>query len=248
MDHFTQLATHCVAGDGSGAFALAGVLFLSGLVGGAAHCGPMCGPFVLAQTAGATPGPLLGRLRGVALLPFHLGRLATYTALGMLAGSLGASLFQLARLRYAFALFLALAAALFLLHGLRTVAPSLFPPARHALGRRVAALVVGRAAFLLRTPEHARGFALGALLGFLPCGFLYGALAASAASGDALRGGTAMAAFALGTAPSLVAVGLVGAAAARHWTRASARLLGPVFLLNAALLGAMAVRSAAAAL
>jgi hypothetical protein len=239
MHHVSQLTALC----GENALELAAVLFLAGLAGGFAHCGPMCGPFVLVQVAGTRPRALLARLAGAALLPFHLGRLATYTALGALAGAVGAAMFAVTGLRIAFTGLLTLAAALFILQAIRTMAPALFPPGRHPIGQGFAHLVVGRAARFLGHPEHARGFALGIVLGFLPCGFLYGALAAAAASGSAASGALVMAAFVLGTAPSLAAVGLVGHAMAARWTFVRARLLGPVFFINGVLLALMAARA-----
>jgi len=245
MDHLSHLAALCLGAE-PGGLGLAGILFLAGLAGGVAHCGPMCGPFVLGQVAGHPPGPFLTRLRGAALLPFQLGRLVTYATLGAVAGAGGEAVFRVSGVRYGFAAFLALAAFLFLMQALRTMLPRLFPPARHRIGQRIAGLVVGRALRLLGRPDRARGFALGALLGFLPCGFLYGALAAAASSGSAGAGALAMVGFVLGTAPSLAAVGAVGAVAAQRWSRAGARLVGPVFLLNAIVLAAMATRSLAA--
>ncbi len=70
---------------------------------------------------------------------------------------------------------------------------------------------------LFARPVGFRGYALGLMLGFLPCGLLYGALAAAAASGDPLTGAFAMIAFALGTVPALLAVGLAGHVAGQRW-------------------------------
>jgi sulfite exporter TauE/SafE len=85
------------------------------------------------------------------------------------------------------------------------------------------------------------GLLLGRVLGFLPCGFLYGALAVAAASGSALRGALAMLAFGLGTVPSLVVVGVAGQAFGRAWQR-SVAAVGPIVLvLNAVVLAALAL-------
>ena len=53
-------------------------------------------------------------------------------------------------------------------------------------------------------------YALGVVLGFLPCGLLYGALAAAGGTASGRDGALAMAAFALGTVPALMAVGWGG--------------------------------------
>ena len=55
-------------------------------------------------------------------------------------------------------------------------------------------------------------------------------------------GALAMAAFGLGTVPSLVAVGIAGQAAGRRWQRAVAWAAPAVMLLNAGLLALLAVR------
>src|SRR5262245_38327356 len=75
------------------AFGLPLALFLAGLVGSLTHCTLMCGPFVLAQVAGrleagAAAGGELVRLAGAALVPYHLGRMTTYSVLGGVAGAI----------------------------------------------------------------------------------------------------------------------------------------------------------------
>jgi len=84
------------------------------------------------------------------------------------------------------------------------------------------------------------GLLLGLLLGFLPCGFLYAALAAAAATGGPLTGAVAMLCFGIGTAPSLVAVGVAGHAAGRAFHRGVTALAPAVLLLNATVLGVLA--------
>ena len=90
------------------------------------------------------------------------------------------------------------------------------------------------------------GYLLGLALGFLPCGFLYAALATSAASGSPLWGALAMLAFGLGTAPALVALGVVGQVAGQRWQRGVTLAAPAVMLLNAVLLVALALRGLAA--
>jgi sulfite exporter TauE/SafE len=51
------------------------------------------------------------------------------------------------------------------------------------------------------------GFLSGLLWGFLPCGLVYGALAAAAFAGSPAAGAAAMLAFGIGTLPLLVAAG-----------------------------------------
>jgi len=57
----------------------------------------------------------------------------------------------------------------------------------------------------------AKSLAAGALWGWIPCGLVYGMLPLAMASGDAGQGALVMAAFGLGTAPTLVVAGLAAA-------------------------------------
>src|SRR3954468_13375587 len=89
--HFAPLAFAASGGTLAMAAELAGALFLTALAGGFAHCSTMCSPFVLAQLPVGADGSAtrLARLSSGALLPYHLGRLTTYTLLGALAGGFG---------------------------------------------------------------------------------------------------------------------------------------------------------------
>jgi sulfite exporter TauE/SafE len=49
----------------------------------------------------------------------------------------------------------------------------------------------------------------GFLMGFLPCGLVYGILISAATSGSTLKGGAMMLAFGCGTLPALLAYGQV---------------------------------------
>ena len=77
-------------------------------------------------------------------------------------------------------------------------------------------------------------------MGFLPCGFLYSALTASAATTDPFGGAVAMLAFGLGTIPALIVVGIAGEAASHSWRRRMTYVAPAVMLFNAAILAALA--------
>jgi uncharacterized protein len=208
-------------------------LFLAGAAGSTMHCVPMCGGFVLGQVADGMTRLPAGRLcewqritRG-ALLPYHLGRLTTYAVLGALAGT------TLGRLPWFSAVsagLLLLGAALFAAQAMRLVPGLDRAPVNWT--RAIASLA----------KRSGGGYPLGVVLGLLPCGFLYAALAASAASGSPLVGALGMLAFGLGTAPALVAIGIAGQAAGRHWQRTVATAAPALMLFNAALLTLLALR------
>ncbi len=211
------------------------------------------------------------RITGALLLPYHLGRMLTYAGLGALAAGSAAVLGRAPWFGGVSAALLALAGLLFLGLAARRVAP-LLPPARRpwAAGRLAGGrLAGGRLARALAALERSppawgrlvarlvaqfpgriagrslpSGLLLGLTLGFLPCGFLYAALTAAAASLDPLTGAVGMAAFALGTVPALVVVGLAGQAAGRRWQAGLARLSPAVLAANAAVLLVLAWQAA----
>jgi uncharacterized protein len=227
---------------GTAALALVPGLLLAGLAGSAMHCAPMCGPFVLGQVSdrlARIPMARLcegSRLRAALLLPYHAGRLTTYAVLGAIAGALGA----LPARGPVAGVFLLVAALMFLLHGGGRLAVPLrrFVP---RLDRAPPALVrmIGNAGRRIDRTHWSGGLALGLVLGLLPCGFLYAALAVAAASGGGGFGALAMLAFGAGTVPSLVAVGLAG----RGLHRIVARVAPALMLFNAALLSVMGIAS-----
>jgi len=224
-----------------GLAALSGALFLAGLAGGATHCAAMCGPFVVAQVAASaqhTGAGALARLSGAALLPYHLGRALGYGMLGALAGGLAGIASLASGLRYGLAALLLLAALLMLAQAsarLAALLPRMPQP-------RLPQALEARLGRLLGAPTGLRGVALGLMLSALPCGLLYAALAAAAASGSALGGAIAMLSFVAGTVPALVGVALLGRFFGRRngpALRVAAMIL---FVLNGAVLAAMAIR------
>lgn len=198
-------------------------LFLAGLAGSVTHCMGMCGPFVLSQVTSrlqdkpASTMTEMHRLSGAALVPYHLGRITTYSGLGGMAAVLSGGIMAFAGLKYLAAALLVFAALFFLgyaLRGLKITVPG-FSGSRPA---RIAGALGRLTRPMLDRPTGWRGYGLGLALGFLPCGLLYGALAAAASTGDALAGIFTMAAFALGTIPALLAVGVIGHIATARWS------------------------------
>ena len=227
----SALAAWCGPAPWSGGLLLG--LFLAGAAGSTMHCVPMCGGFVLGQVAdGIARLPAVSlcewqRMRRGALLPYHLGRLTTYAGLGAVGGT---AMGRMPWFSFVSAALLLAGAALFLAHVARILP---------GLDRAPA----GWTRTITRLAKRAGGgYLLGIVLGFLPCGFLYAALATTAASGNPLLGALGMLAFGLGTAPALMAVGIAGHAAGRRWQRGVAAAAPAVMLLNAALLTVLALR------
>jgi len=191
----------------------------------------MCAPFVLAQVGARVR---LQRLAGSALLPYHLGRGTTYVALGALLATPIGLLDRLDQLRWVPAAMLVLAAAFFTLQAL----------GGWKLAARRPAAFFHLARHLFARPLGAQGYALGAVLGFLPCGLLYAAIGAAAATSDPVAAASGMLGFVLGTTPMLLAIGILGHGATTQWRNLARKAMPVIAAVNAVVLLAMAWRIA----
>lgn len=173
-----------------------GIAFALGLVG-SLHCAAMCGPLLL-----ALPVPPGGAGRFLAgRLVYQLGRLVTYCLLGVVAGLVGRTIFLAGLQRW-----LSIALGVAILLGFLVSKPA-------AVSAPVVRLVAGlkRAMSAQLRQRDFRSLALlGLLNGLLPCGLVYVALAGAVARGGLLAGMAYMALFGLGTAPTMLAIGLSG--------------------------------------
>ena len=184
---------------------------------GSSHCFAMCGGIAgafAATGAGANAGAA-----GSRTLLANAGRLSSYAAAGALAGGLGGTVAAFGGAN-GLLMLRGLAALLLVGAGLAVAGgPALLAPlekAGGALWRRVAPL-----AAKARASRSAAGvFAFGALWGWLPCGLVYSALGMAGTSGSAASGALSMAAFALGTFPATLGMGLAA-------SRGIALLRGP---------------------
>jgi len=203
-------------------------LLLAGLAGSLVHCLGMCGPFVLGQVA-ADSEHTRGRygewqrLAGASLLPYHLGRLTTYTVLGDTGGAataLFAATTGFARLSAAL---LVLGALLMILQAIGLALGNASP---------LSSLVTRLAAPVSASLHPLGRYALGLVLGLLPCGLLYGALAAAAGTGSARGGAVAMLAFGVGTAPALIGVAWLGLLLRRRLRSLAHWVATPLLVVN----------------
>ena len=192
---------------------LPAAMLLLGLVSGV-HCVGMCGGFVAALSARRViPITPVKSFQQLAL--FNAGRLSSYAVAGAVSGMLGGEL--------AFAL--GAQTALYVLANVMLVAIGL-----HLAGAtRWLSLVENLGAPLWRwlQPFAARSlganaYVAGLFWGWVPCGLVYGALAAAAFAGSAPGGALAMAAYGLGTLPWLVSAGLAAQWLQKRAVRAAA--------------------------
>ena len=172
----------------------------AGLLGGV-HCAGMCGGIVASLSAAAR-GPVAARQ-----LAFNAGRIASYALAGALAGLAGGLAQVAAPLFAAQAALFVVANVVMILLGLYIAgwgrAILELEGAGGALWRRIEPL---RRRFF-PIDSTARALGAGAVWGWVPCGLVYSMLALALASGGAANGAMVMAAFGLGTLPTLLAAG-----------------------------------------
>lgn len=177
-------------------------LFLIGFFGGT-HCLGMCGP--LSSAFALQLPPHISRFWLIVLL--NLGRITSYTVIGLLLGALGQFGISLDQSQWLQNGLFVAANILMLLLGLYLAGLSGQVRKIEALGRPVWQRLRPLMNRLLPIRSIPACFGVGLLWGWLPCGLVYSASLYALGSGQALQGGLVMLAFALGTLPNLLAVG-----------------------------------------
>jgi len=205
-------------------------IVVAGLLG-SLHCAAMCGPFVAAY-AGARPGE-----RWLSHAAYNGGRLATYSALGAAAGSLGHALDLAGNAA-------GLAHAAGLVAGASLVSWGVFSLLRtsrliqlkRSAPRSLLGFPVRLMASFAEQPPVLRSGLLGLCSALLPCGWLYAFAAGAAGTASAMSGAALMAALWLGTLPMLLGVGVslqaLSGRLRRHVPRIGAAALVLVGLLT----------------
>lgn len=187
------------------------VLFLAGLLGGG-HCIGMCGGIVTALTLNLPDN----RQRWLILLSYNVGRLASYTLIGILLGGLAEAGLSLLTTRPFQLALLLLANLMLIAMGLYLAGFSRAITMIESLGRPIWARLQPWVARLLPVRHAGSALLAGMIWGWLPCGLVYSASLSALATGSALHGGGAMLAFGLGTLPNLLLIG-VFADTLRQW-------------------------------
>ncbi len=187
-------------------------LFSLGLIGGFSHCVGMCGPFVLTQVSNSlekTPIEKFSefqRLKNIALIPYHLGRISTYCLIAIFCSALTSNIKDLLIFKIISILFLTLAIIAFI---------SFFKGGKDDFLNRfklrfkskflenISSFFSRRLSILFLNPKGLKGYALGLILGFIPCGMVYSAIMITSTIGNPAMAGFAMLLFGIGTIPSL---------------------------------------------
>jgi sulfite exporter TauE/SafE len=199
--------------------------FTIGLLG-SFHCIGMCGPIALALPLAKEN--FFKRISGGII--YNLGRIVTYSILGIVFGLLGKG-FVIAGYQQTLSVALGI---LVLLTILLPKASEHIPSLTKIMlpfVTKVKSLLAG----LFSKTSYTSLFSIGLLNALLPCGLVYVGIAGAIATGSALNGGLFMAMFGFGTLPAMLTVSF----AAKYISlgfRNKVRKVVPVFVATMAIL------------
>ncbi len=170
--------------------------FMIGVVG-SFHCVGMCGPIVIAVSN--TSRDKLGLV--VDNFLYNIGRVITYALMGMILGTLGATV-KLAGYQEIVSIIVGAGMLIVLFFPKKWISKFEETPAMNSILSGFKRLF-GR---FMNWRSRFSFLVIGLLNGLLPCGLVYVALAASITAGGVVEGAFYMAAFGLGTVPMLFAM------------------------------------------
>lgn len=184
---------------------LVAAIFVASVLG-SLHCAGMCGAFVAFAVADSTGRPGQRAMLSVA---YHGGRLTTYTALGVAAGSVGALLDMGGALAGISRAAMILAGSVMVLFGISAAMAAFGKrPLRMPIPKVMQRLLMAGQRAAMQLSPLRRALTIGLLTTLLPCGWLYAFAAVAAGTASPWLGGLTMAVFWAGTLPVLVSLGV----------------------------------------
>lgn len=219
-------------------------IFMVGLAG-SVHCIGMCGGIVSALSATPSARPVIAIALArtpvadnfLRVAAYNTGRIGSYMVAGALAGGLAGGASNLVRFAtlqiagYWLANLMLVALGLYLMDAWRGLAR--LEAAGNIVWRRVRPLL----APLLPMDSPLKALALGGLWGWVPCGMVYSVLLTAMLTGSASAGASVMLAFGLGTLPTLLSLGLLGARIRHSVQRRGVRIACGTLVLAFGVLG-----------
>ena len=195
--------------------------FLVGFLG-SMHCVGMCGGLVTTLTMSRP------KIWWTGLMGYQLGRIATYTFLGLIAGMVGMAITQVPWFSGMQRGLTWVAGTLMIIFGLNLAGwlPDPFVKMMAKFTKIIGLTGWVQSATSSRMPMS--WFMVGLFNGLLPCGLVYAGLALSLTSGNIALSAAMMLAFGLGTIPAMTLVPVVLKSAspkARGWVLKAAALL-----------------------
>lgn len=178
--------------------------FSAGLAG-SGHCLGMCGGIVSALALSRRDLAAPQRLLFNSL--YHAGRITTYSLLGLVVGFVAQTekldaFKPLLKWLFLGANVLVVVIGIFTILGVRALGIAAFDGSGSAIMRTLFSRLSASSSLFTALPT-------GLLMGFLPCGLVYGVLISAATSGSALKGMSMLLAFGFGTLPLLLVYGQV---------------------------------------
>lgn len=166
---------------------------------GSPHCLGMCGGIVTAF--GLSMQHVSDSKKNGLILTYHLGRLISYSLLGLIASLVGVAIFQSIMSNSAPRIVLG---AVLVLIGLAMLGLPLFNQLEK-VGMRFWQSLAPLRKKVFPIDSFGKALFAGLLWGFLPCGLVYGALMMAIAGNNIATGAALMFVFGLGTMPMLIA-------------------------------------------
>ena len=166
---------------------------------GSPHCLGMCGGIVTAF--GLSMQHVSDSKKNGLILTYHLGRLISYSLLGLIASLVGVAIFQSIMSNSAPRIVLG---AVLVLIGLAMLGLPLFNQLEK-VGMRFWQSLAPIRKKVFPIDSFGKALFAGLLWGFLPCGLVYGALMMAIAGNNIATGAALMFVFGLGTMPMLIA-------------------------------------------
>lgn len=166
---------------------------------GSPHCLGMCGGIVTAF--GLSMQHVSDSKKNGLILTYHVGRLISYSLLGLIASFVGVAIFQSIMSNSAPRIVLG---AVLVLIGLAMLGLPLFNELEK-VGMRFWQSLAPIRKKVFPIDSFGKALFAGLLWGFLPCGLVYGALMMAIAGNNIATGAALMFVFGLGTMPMLIA-------------------------------------------
>lgn len=180
------------------------ISFIIGL-GSAFHCLGMCGPIAMAIPVNRSSDFSITS----GALQYNFGRIAAYSLLGVILGSIGLSIAGLQWMQW-----LSITAGMIMI---LIAWHRFFNLGRSKLAGKLSSLIGTGIGKLLRSGSPFKLVGLGFLNGFLPCGMVFIGLTNALIQGSPVQGGMAMLFFGLGTLPVMFSVVFFASKLSGNW-------------------------------
>jgi sulfite exporter TauE/SafE len=230
----------CFGTDG---YWLVASIFITGIIFSFTHCIGMCGPIATAQlnarliSLESNRMSQKQRIKLALLLPYYLGKGLTYTLLAVLSYLIAENIAENQYTKAVAILLITTAGLFFLGNGLQYWwRPSFLQVLKKPMGRLNNG-IINLVSFGYENTYGLKGFFLGVILGFIPCGILYSIVIMIASFASSLLIATLSAiAFAIATIPGLFIISYFGSYIVARWKKAFAMINSLIMLFNAYLM------------